>query len=98
MSGRLKFFEHDLFPVFIFDGEVTRLKQSELKVRRKRRRRAAERAAKVQAWETRKTARYKARALLRFVCPPLRTAFDASFRDNETAVLADEFAFLWIVD
>lgn len=63
VRGLPKFFELDLFPVFVFDGEVTRLKQSELNARRKRRRRAAERAAKArERGDTRKAARYKARA------------------------------------
>lgn len=61
IKGLPKFFEHDIFPIFIFDGESAQLKQKELDKRRQRRRRAAKRAAWARKrGEVRKAAHYKA--------------------------------------
>jgi flap endonuclease-1 len=43
VQGLPKFFEHDLTPVFVFDGDVTDLKAEEVADRRERRERATER-------------------------------------------------------
>jgi flap endonuclease-1 len=43
VQGLPKFFEHDLVPVFVFDGGVTDLKEAEVEARREKREAAAER-------------------------------------------------------
>lgn len=45
IQGLPKFFEHDLTPVFVFDGEVTDMKTAEIEKRREQKEAAAERAA-----------------------------------------------------
>ncbi|WP_423751730.1 flap endonuclease-1 [Salinirarus marinus] len=45
VQGLPKFFEHDLTPVFVFDGGVTELKSAEVAERREKRERAEERLA-----------------------------------------------------
>jgi flap endonuclease-1 len=45
VQGLPKFFEHDLTPVFVFDGGVTDLKDEEVAARREQRERAEERLA-----------------------------------------------------
>jgi len=45
VQGLPKFFEHDLTPVFVFDGGVTELKDDEVAARREQREQAAERLA-----------------------------------------------------
>jgi flap endonuclease-1 len=45
VQGLPKFFEHDLTPVFVFDGDVTDLKEAEVSERRAKRERAEERRA-----------------------------------------------------
>ena len=45
IQGLPKFFEHDLVPIFVFDGEVTDLKSAEIEKRREAKEDAAERAA-----------------------------------------------------
>ncbi|GAB6861825.1 flap endonuclease-1 [Haloplanus litoreus] len=45
VQGLPKFFEHDLTPVFVFDGGVTELKDGEVAERREQRERAEERLA-----------------------------------------------------
>ncbi|WP_251342842.1 flap endonuclease-1 [Haloplanus halophilus] len=49
VQGLPKFFEHDLTPVFVFDGGVTDLKDDEVAERRERRERAEERRAEAEA-------------------------------------------------
>ena len=48
VQGLPKFFEHDLTPVFVFDGGVTDLKADEVAERRERRERAEERMAEAE--------------------------------------------------
>jgi len=48
VQGLPKFFEHDLTPVFVFDGGVTELKDAEVSARRERRERAEERLAEAE--------------------------------------------------
>jgi flap endonuclease-1 len=43
VQGLPKFFEHDLVPIFVFDGGVTEMKDAEVSERRARREQAAER-------------------------------------------------------
>jgi flap endonuclease-1 len=45
VQGLPKFFEHDLTPIFVFDGGVTDLKEAEVSERREKRERAEERRA-----------------------------------------------------
>jgi len=49
VQGLPKFFEHDLTPVFVFDGGVTELKDAEISERRAQRERAEERLAEAEA-------------------------------------------------
>jgi flap endonuclease-1 len=49
VQGLPKFFEHDLTPVFVFDGGVTDLKDDEVEARREQRERAEERLAEAEA-------------------------------------------------
>jgi flap endonuclease-1 len=49
VQGLPKFFEHDLTPVFVFDGGVTELKDEEVATRRDQRERAEERLAEAEA-------------------------------------------------
>ena len=63
MRGLPKFFEHRLFPVFVFDGPPDPLKQRVLSDRRRRRQQAAERAAVARdRGDSRDAARYRARS------------------------------------
>jgi flap endonuclease-1 len=48
VQGLPKFFEHDLTPVFVFDGGVTDLKDAEVAERREQRERAEERLAEAE--------------------------------------------------
>jgi len=48
VQGLPKFFEHDLTPVFVFDGGVTDLKEAEVSERREQRERAEERLAEAE--------------------------------------------------
>jgi flap endonuclease-1 len=48
VQGLPKFFEHDLTPVFVFDGGVTDLKDAEVSERREKRERAEERLAEAE--------------------------------------------------
>jgi flap endonuclease-1 len=48
VQGLPKFFEHDLTPVFVFDGGVTDLKDAEVSARREKRERAEERRAEAE--------------------------------------------------
>jgi flap endonuclease-1 len=48
VQGLPKFFEHDLVPVFVFDGGVTDLKAAEVSERRERRERAEQRRAEAE--------------------------------------------------
>ena len=48
VQGLPKFFEHDLTPVFVFDGGVTELKEAEVSDRREKRERAEERRAEAE--------------------------------------------------
>ena len=48
VQGLPKFFEHDLTPVFVFDGGVTELKAAEVSERRAKRERAEERRAEAE--------------------------------------------------
>jgi flap endonuclease-1 len=48
VQGLPKFFEHDLVPVFVFDGGVTDLKAAEVSERRERRERAERRRAEAE--------------------------------------------------
>jgi flap endonuclease-1 len=48
VQGLPKFFEHDLTPVFVFDGGVTALKDAEVSERRAKRERAEERRAEAE--------------------------------------------------
>jgi len=48
VQGLPKFFEHDLTPVFVFDGGVTDLKEAEVSERREKRERAEERLAEAE--------------------------------------------------
>jgi len=48
VQGLPKFFEHDLTPVFVFDGGVTDLKDAEVSERRAKRERAEERLAEAE--------------------------------------------------
>jgi len=48
VQGLPKFFEHDLTPVFVFDGGVTDLKDTEVSERREKRERAEERLAEAE--------------------------------------------------
>jgi flap endonuclease-1 len=49
VQGLPKFFEHDLVPVFVFDGAVTDLKEAEIEKRREKKREAEARAAEARA-------------------------------------------------
>jgi flap endonuclease-1 len=49
VQGLPRFFEHDLTPVFVFDGGVTELKDAEMSERRAKRERAEERMAEAAA-------------------------------------------------
>ena len=49
VQGLPKFFEHDLTPIFVFDGGVTDLKDAEVEKRREQRERAEERLAEAEA-------------------------------------------------
>ena len=49
VQGLPKFFEHDLVPVFVFDGGVTELKDDEVEKRREAKERAEERLAEARA-------------------------------------------------
>ena len=49
VQGLPKFFEHDLTPIFVFDGGVTELKDDEVAKRREQRERAEERLAEAEA-------------------------------------------------
>ena len=49
VQGLPKFFEHDIVPVFVFDGGVTELKAEEVERRREAREAAAERKAEAEA-------------------------------------------------
>ncbi|WP_058366993.1 flap endonuclease-1 [Haloparvum sedimenti] len=49
VQGLPKFFEHDLTPVFVFDGAVTELKADEIAERREKREAAEERRAEAEA-------------------------------------------------
>lgn len=63
IRGLPKFFEHQFFPIFVFDGAPVSLKQKELAARRERRQHAATQAAAARdRGEPRKAAQYKARA------------------------------------
>ncbi|GAB3312555.1 flap endonuclease-1 [Haloplanus rallus] len=48
VQGLPKFFDHDLTPVFVFDGGVTELKDDEVAARREQRERAEERRAEAE--------------------------------------------------
>ena len=48
VQGLPKFFEHDITPVFVFDGGVTELKDAEVSERRAKRERAEERLAEAE--------------------------------------------------
>ncbi|MFB6256556.1 MAG: flap structure-specific endonuclease, partial [Haloplanus sp.] len=48
VQGLPKFFEHDLTPVFVFDGGVTELKKAEVSERRAKRERAEKRRAEAE--------------------------------------------------
>ncbi|AXG11220.1 flap endonuclease-1 [Haloplanus rubicundus] len=48
VQGLPKFFDHDLTPVFVFDGGVTDLKEAEVSERREKRERAEERLAEAE--------------------------------------------------
>jgi flap endonuclease-1 len=62
VQGLPKFFEHDLVPVFVFDGGVTDLKDDEVAKRREARERAEERLAEAEArGDTVEAARLEAR-------------------------------------
>jgi len=62
VQGLPKFFEHDLTPVFVFDGGVTDLKDAEVAERREQRERAEERlAAAEERGDTVEAARLEAR-------------------------------------
>ncbi|RAW44875.1 flap endonuclease-1 [Halorubrum sp. 48-1-W] len=62
VQGLPKFFEHDLVPVMVFDGEVTELKADEVTDRREKRERAEERqAAAVERGDAIEAARLSAR-------------------------------------
>ena len=62
VQGLPKFYEHDLIPVFVFDGEVTELKSAEIEERREKKEAAAERQAEAEAaGKTAEAARLKAR-------------------------------------
>ncbi|MFB6101570.1 MAG: flap endonuclease-1 [Haloplanus sp.] len=62
VQGLPKFFEHDLTPVFVFDGGVTELKGEEVAARREQRERAEERLAEAEErGDTVEAARLKAR-------------------------------------
>ena len=49
VQGLPKFFEHDLTPIFVFDGGVTELKDDEVEKRREQREQAEERLAEAEA-------------------------------------------------
>ncbi|MFB6194674.1 MAG: flap endonuclease-1 [Haloplanus sp.] len=62
VQGLPRFFEHDLTPVFVFDGGVTELKESEVAERREKRERAEKRRAEAEErGETVEAARLEAR-------------------------------------
>ncbi|MFB6110618.1 MAG: flap endonuclease-1 [Halodesulfurarchaeum sp.] len=62
VQGLPKFFEHDLTPVFVFDGGVTDLKEGEIERRRERREAAEERLAEArEAGERIEAARLESR-------------------------------------
>ncbi|MFB6096377.1 MAG: flap endonuclease-1 [Haloferacaceae archaeon] len=62
VQGLPKFFEHDLTPVFVFDGGVTDLKEAEVQARREQREAAEERLAEArEAGESVEAARLEAR-------------------------------------
>ncbi|MGZ0747621.1 flap endonuclease-1 [Haloparvum sp. AD34] len=62
VQGLPKFYEHDLIPVFVFDGEVTELKSAEIEERREKKEAAAERRAEAEAaGKTEEAARLEAR-------------------------------------
>lgn len=62
VQGLPKFYEHDLIPVFVFDGEVTELKSAEIEERREKKEAAAERQAEAEAaGRTEEAARLEAR-------------------------------------
>ena len=63
VEGLPKFFEHGLYPVFVFDGAVIGLKEGELQERQERRRTAAERAEKARERDDEiEAARFRAQA------------------------------------
>ncbi len=73
VSGLPKFFDHDIVPVFVFDGEVTELKADEIATRRAAKEAASESAeAAREAGDTIEAARYEARTQ-RLTDPILRT-------------------------
>ncbi|WP_248896291.1 flap endonuclease-1 [Haloplanus halobius] len=62
VQGLPKFFDHDLTPIFVFDGGVTELKASEVADRREKREQAEERRAEAEErGETVEAARLEAR-------------------------------------
>jgi flap endonuclease-1 len=62
VQGLPKFFEHDLIPVMVFDGEMTEMKADEVADRREKRERAEERqAAAAERGDTVEAARLSAR-------------------------------------
>ena len=62
VQGLPKFFEHDITPIFVFDGGVTDLKTDEVERRREQREQAEERAAEArEAGEAIEAARLEAR-------------------------------------
>jgi flap endonuclease-1 len=62
VQGLPKFFEHDITPIFVFDGGVTDLKTEEVERRREQREQAEERAAEArEAGEAIEAARLEAR-------------------------------------
>ncbi|ERH03070.1 MAG: flap structure-specific endonuclease [Halonotius sp. J07HN6] len=64
IQGLPKFFEHDLTPIFVFDGGVTELKDDEVEKRREQREQAEERLAEAEAaGDTVEAARLSARTV-----------------------------------
>jgi flap endonuclease-1 len=64
IQGLPKFFEHDLTPIFVFDGGVTDLKDDEIEKRREQREQAEERLAEAEAaGDTLEAARLSARTV-----------------------------------
>jgi len=64
IQGLPKFFEHDLTPIFVFDGGVTELKDDEVEKRRKQREQAEERLAEAEeAGDQLEAARLSARTV-----------------------------------